>query len=106
MNVKDVAVHFGSLGQCFAMDATFLVVTATQNNCIWVSIASTLLVLQHVKQIWGITVTIEFVVEDIFEQRIKIMIMRKLHTLTSHFEVKTPLMKMLNVLQLYSTVFL
>ena len=77
MDLRDAVVHFGSQEQCFAMDATFLVVTATQNNCIWVSIASTLLVLQHVKQIWGITVTIDDVVEDIFEQRIQIPIMIK-----------------------------
>ena len=70
MDLKDVAAHFRSQNQCFAMDATFLVVTATQNNCIWVSIASTLLVLQHVKQIWGITVTIDDVVEDMPKQQI------------------------------------
>ena len=70
MDLKDAAVHFGSQEQCFAMDATFLVVTATQNNCIWVSIASTLLVLQHVKQIWGIIVTIDDVMEDMLKQRI------------------------------------
>ena len=70
MDLKDVAAHFGSQDQCFAMDATFLVVTATQNNCIWVSIASTLLVLQHVKQIWGIIVTIDDVMEDMLKQPI------------------------------------
>ena len=70
MDLKDVAAHFGSQDQCFVMDATFLVVTATQNNCIWVSIASTLLVLQHVKQIWGIIVTIDDVMEDMLKQRI------------------------------------
>ena len=70
MDLKDAAVHFGSQEQCFAMAATFLVVTATHNNCIWVSIASTLLVLQHVKQIWGIIVTIDDVVEDMLKRRI------------------------------------
>ena len=70
MNLKDAAARFGSQEPRFAMGATFLVVTATQNNCIWVSIASTLMVLQHVKQIWGIIVTIDDVVEDMLKQRI------------------------------------
>ena len=41
MNLKDAAARFGSQEPRYAMGATFLVVTATQNNCIWVSIAST-----------------------------------------------------------------
>ena len=74
MDLKDVAAHFGSQDQCFVMDATFLVVTATQNNCFGESTASTLLALQHVKQIWEIIATTDDVVEDIFEQRVQIKI--------------------------------